>query len=1391
MRNLIPSFVAENFARNVKAGTLDAATLSVDISGFTPLTETLLCHEKDGAEVLAEVLDAVFAPLVHTVHRYGGIIPLFAGDAFCAIFPFEESRAGLAGHEAAHRAATAALLIQENLRGDGKTRVFATRHGEFPIGVKVGLSAGAISWGIVPYRDLNAFYFRGPGLTASRRVEHAASSGEIRADQRILTLLGTMAMTSHDGARFALLARCLQQAVPLTDEPPSIPRQILSPMVPAELLNGEVETEFRHVCPIFILFREPSDRNALHEFVATVGTLTNRYGGYFAQIEFGLRWGVALVLFGAPIGFEDSLERAALLLADLHTHTPTPQWRAALSTGITWAGFRGGAERCEYGVFGDVVNVAARIAAKASWSRVWITSEAAGALRERHRVARVGPRTLKGKGAPLEIFRLEHSGSPPPPKVHQPTLVGRDEELERLLSLIGPVLEDGQAAVVDIRGEPGIGKTHLVNELRRRVAHGWTVNWFTCPADQVLRLPLNPFRYFLRDYFQLPDHQENSASKATFTRIMEDLCANLADPTLGEQLRRAESFLGSLVDLHWDGSLFEQLPPQLRFENVCEAFRAFIRAESTRRPVVLVLEDAHWLDEQSLALLRALTRHPRGMALAIVYTSRSVGESASSHLPHDPAVPYELLELRPLERQYVAAMASQVFEGPVDDTTVTLLTDRSAGNPFFLEQLLLHTRERGHMTWADGMWKMRGQDEVPAKVDRVVTARLDRLSRGARHMVQRASVLGREFSLEVLALLDGFGGGMRRALAEAEAAGILVGLDEHRGAFRHALLRDAAYDMQLRRRLKTLHLRAAEAILSVYRQDLAPHYPDLVHHYHIADDTAQERYFAWRAGEQASTRHARDDAIRYFTRTLELTPDSDLRQQFDVLAAREAEFDIKGERGSQRRDLEEMDRLAGRLGDARLQAQVSLRNASYGEAVADFGSSVKAAQLGADIGEVTGDAALRAEGYLRWGTALCRKGDEPSARVQLEKALALAREQSLMKIQAETLRVLGLVAFQNARYDEAESYYEASLCLARAPDARNRVSEGSTVLNLGNVALYQTQYPKAVERYREAQTIFSEIGHRLGQANALNNLGLVSKQSGAHEEAEDYYTQAVAVYRDIGNLQGEALAVGNLGNIALYRGGYEDALHYYQEALRIRQAIGDQSGVDMALTNMGIVQIALGRYAEAEDTLRHALHVCKSCGDRRVEGWALAYRSLLHRHTGNIESAAQGARDALARGQELRDGGIEAMALTFLGFALAESGALDDAMEVLHRAVGKFTELNRMTGALEPMAAIARVKVAQGQIDAAVESVEEILRLLSSGTMNGATEPFWVYDTCVQVLEAARDPRGEEVLEEGCRHLCERAELIQNAEWRNSFLNEVAWHRSLLSAHDAAERLER
>lgn len=1196
--NLIPHFIHEQFRQGRHRGSFAAATLFVDIAGFTAITETLMQHEKEGAEALTDALRDLFAPLVQRVYHHGGFIPVFAGDAFTAIFPLEG--------QGALAALQTAFAIQQFFAPSG--RVVHTRYGAFTLSVKIGCAQGSVQWGIPGAAGRYAFYFRGAAIDACAHAEAVAVQGDIITDPELLPLIHPFVATQSLPTTPHHRLLSLSPSLPFSPSPslaPPLTRADLTPFIPATILDLPVPAEFREVCVVFLTFAEPENEQQVDEFVLASMCTSEAVGGHLAQIDFGDQGNLLVLLFGAPVAYENNGERAAEFVLSLRAQALPLRWRAALTLGTVWAGIRGGVERAEYGAVGDVMNTASRMAMRAPWGEIWLSQRLADQLQSAYQIDALGDMAFKGKQQPQPIYRL--IGRVETTQTTLPTtgLVGRQAELRQLQAWVQPIFEGRCAGMMVVRGEAGIGKSRLVSEFHHRLVRNEALLWLHGRADPIGRQSLHLFKRMLRRYFQQSVEQSQQYNQAHFERTLDTLIERLASQgapgaDLQAEVERTSSFLAALVDLHWPGSLYEQLEPQLRFENTLAAFKTLVKAEALLQPVLLELEDLHWLDEDSGRLLQHLTRNIGETPLAILCTTREGDEGEVSTLALHTDVAQAEINLGYLTLDAVKRYAEAVLGAAIHVETARFLRDKTNGNPLFVEQLVADLRDR-HLLTPDPTQanalrlKSSASTTAPATLSGLLVARLDRLPAETKRIVQTAAVLGREFETPVLSRMLAEAPDLPTQLRLAEQHQVWTAIQPPRYFFRHALLRDAAYDMQLRARLRTLHRQAGEAIHALYAADLPAHYPDLAYHYDQAAADAEATHWYSLAGEQAAARYANDDALRYFRRALQLAPAHALTTRFQLWLGYESICEVVGDRAGQQASLTALHELANQLNNPQQLVEVALRTANLARLTNEYRAAINAIKQAIPMAAQLAERDLLIKAYHLWGRTLWQQGDYATARIQLAHGLALAQAAGQASEAARCLYDIGITHYYTGDYQTAVAYIrQAQTVYQTINDARGEIS--ATIM-FGSIAREQGDYVSAQQDFEKALRLCQTIGWRYGQVFLLGNIGNSHFDLGNYAAAQSYHEQAMAACREVGDREGEALSLATLSLIAHLRHQQTLAVHYAKQALTIQRAIGDKNGEAFSLTYLGYALAAQGELRnalaqhEAAITLRHDLEL--------------------------------------------------------------------------------------------------------------------------------------------------------------------------------------------------------
>ncbi len=574
-----------------------------------------------------------------------------------------------------------------------------------------------------------------------------------------------------------------------------------------------------------------------------------------------------LALFGAPVALEDAplkacraaleiQERMEVLGAEIERERGVrPRARIGINTGPVVVGTVGGDSRAEFKAVGDTVNLAARLEGLAEPGSV-LLSEATRRLVESSTAATsLGERDIKGKAEPQRVYRLERI------EAHATRfesalrrglvpLVGRREELETLMACWREA-GAGALRLAHIVGEPGIGKSRLVHELRRRLEdEAALVLEGHCTADGAAA-SLLPFIEIARGVFRITDADGHEAARRKLRQGLE---------LLGIPVEAARPYLATLLGLPDVEPALAGLDGEIIGLRTREALLRVLRERSRLGRCAVVVDDLHWLDRASESLLVEVTGSGEALPLLVVCTHRP-----GYRAPWAGTAAVTEIHLGPLSRDGTEQLVRQrLGESRASEDALRIVLEAAEGNPLFAEEMTRYLLETGAAA---------GDRAVPATLEAMVLARVDRLPERHRALLEAAAVVGRRFSVEVVGAVASLDGQRQQVLEDLERQEIIFrgGADGSADyAFKHVLLQESIYRSLLTPRRVDLHRRVAEAIEGLQGQRVGDWVEALAHHFSHTAETAKAVRYLTLAGEKSLRLFALDEADARFRRAVEL-----------------------------------------------------------------------------------------------------------------------------------------------------------------------------------------------------------------------------------------------------------------------------------------------------------------------------------------------------------------------------------------------------------------------------------------------------------------------------------------------------------------------------------------
>lgn len=768
-----------------------------------------------------------------------------------------------------------------------------------------------------------------------------------------------------------------------------------------------------------------------------------------------------------------------------------------------------------------------------------------------------------------------------------PILVGRDVELATVRKALAIVRQQQNGGLMTILGEAGIGKSHLVAQLQS--AHP-DLLWFTAPCDETSAQSLRPFRLWLRDYFNLQAAQPLADQQAAFKTRFDDLVTATANVELAQELQRLESLLAALVDLTQPDSLYARLKPEQRRENFQQAIKTLIRAESLLQPLVLHIEDGHWIDADSRELLQGLLQHVGDFPFAVLVTARPKGFEPLLLL----AGRQQTIRLEVLGETAVSQLATHHLNHAPDEDLLALLLERGQGNPFHTEQMLIYLRDNGLVAKGQ-LVRSSGQPladtMLPIELNNLLVARLGQLEPAARDVVAQASVLGHEFSVRTMQEIVGEDL-LQESLEQGVETAVWHPVSPDRYSFNHALLRDAAYTTQFDSRRRELHQQAADAVVAT-ATTAQPQFATIAHHFDEAKESKKAVAYYLKAGDEAMENYFIREAHNHYSRGLALAETD--RQKLPLYLGREAANHWLGNREQQKEDLRQLVGLTADEQARKLRAEVGLRQAKYALATADYAQAVQHAQRVTSLAMRLRERELEVQAMHHWGRAIWQQGKPKTAAPILKRALRLAER------------------------------------------AENLTEQGHIRYDLSIIAYYQNEYRVAREQLQQAIDIFGQLDDKRNHIRSLSLLGLIAQMNGDYEEALEHHQQTANLAQAIGWAFGEALALGHVGNCYFELGAFEQSRQFHAQAVEISHLTSNREAEVLSRDTIGLCYQFEGKMAEAKEQFELARAIANETNHQGHKAYVTTHLGLLLANLEEIEEARLLLYDALAYRNDIHD----------------------------------------------------------------------------------------------------------------------------------------------------------
>jgi class 3 adenylate cyclase/tetratricopeptide (TPR) repeat protein len=1010
-----------------------------------------------------------------------------------------------------------------------------------------------------------------------------------------------------------------------------------------------------------------------------------------------------MALFGAPIAHEDAARRAVAAALEMQEslddyaldvkrrHPIECRFRVGLNTGPVVVGKISDNLDMDYTALGDTVNLAARMEELAEPGTVYLSEATYQAVQDYFECESLGALTVKGKAEPVVAYRVVRETAvrtrfEAAAERGLTAFVGRDQEQTVLRGYLAQA-KRGQGQVVFVSGEAGIGKSRLLLEFRRATLDEG-VTWLEGHCISYGKnIPYLPAIDILKRDFGVEEGDNDAA-----------IIHKVDEGTAGwdEAARATVPYLRYLLNVDPGDAAVTAMDPLERRAGIFDGLRALLLQESRRQPLVVVVEDLHWIDEKTEEALAALVDVVASAPVLLVLTYRpgyahSFGERTY----------YSRLALGHLPPEESAAMAERVLQvATLPQQLQQLITTKAEGNPFYIEEVTKSLVEAGVLRKSNGSYSLEQPAErvrVPDTIQEVILSRIDRLERRAKEAIQLASVIGREFTVRLLNRIADVEAKLDDLLADLKSLELIYEktyFPELSYMFKHALTHDVAYSTLLLERRKALHRVVAAAIEELYADRLPEHYEALAHHYYEGQQWEKALDYLTKAGEKAAAAYASQDALDYYDRALQVCDhisDVPVESLMDIYSGKAGVSFTINEWADVVTNYSRLKEVAGAAGNRGVEG-LALGDVAFGHSwTHEFDLAEAAAQEALALADELKDDAIRAGAVFVLGWLDCLRGDLRPCEERMSEAVPLCQKTAqpaweLFARSVQTINHSWRGLYEQAHPMAAEAVAAGELHHVTIPLLMNKWTQGLAFASHG-------RYNEAIAALRDTIALCERMGDNSVQSRCWNTLGWVHGELCDWEKGIEFNQRGLELAHIVGdpeitinaqiNLADYAFATGererarrelealnaslpelhewmkwrysqhimhSLGEVLLAEGNVDRAVALTDECLALAESTETRKNIVKGRRLRGQALLAQGKPAEAEQELAAALEIAKEIGNPPQLWKTHAALDDLRQTQGQPEEARRAYRDALAVIDGVAAGlSDESLRETFLG----------------------------------------------------------------------------------------------------------------------------------------------
>jgi tetratricopeptide (TPR) repeat protein len=977
--------------------------------------------------------------------------------------------------------------------------------------------------------------------------------------------------------------------------------------------------------------------------------------------------------------------------------------RIGLNSGPVIVGAIGDDLRMDYTAIGDTTNLASRMEGLANPGTIMVSKKTYKIDKDFFEFEPMGKVQVKGIDEPQKIYQLIKAGEietriKASVAKGLTKFVGRKNSMATLIDAFERA-RSGSGQIVGMVGEAGVGKSRLLFEFVRSMEG----NDITYLEGRCIHygetLPYYPFIEVLKKFCRI----EDTDGEAAYRQKLKDSILGL-DPAFEAAL----PFLEDLLSLKVEDKAYVRMEPDQRRWKTIDAVKNLFIKQSQDKPLILAIEDLHWIDKSSEELLSRLIEGIVNAKILILCLYRPEYRHPWAGLSH-----YHRLGLTQLRIKSSTELVEALLEeGRVDEDLRNLILGKTGGNPLFVEELthnLLDTGAIGRSEDTYVLTKKVSDIEIPDSLQAVIAARIDHLEETLKHVLQVASVIGREFAFRVLRVILEMKEELRQNLSNLQGLEFIYEktlFPELEYIFRHALTQEVAYSNLLLQRRKEFHKLAAEAMEKLYAETLQEHLGPLAFHFYRAEAWEKAFKYLTAAGERARSAYATREAIDYFDKAVEVSrkiPEAVSKEQFMRLyESRGRTWELLMEFKKAADDFQSEIELARELGNKKKEAQALINLARC---------------------------------YGCWGGL----ADINKVRECLDKSLKLIRETGDQAGEVRYHIVAGRDMGTAGQTAEGEAHLQKALDMCRKLGNKRGIGPAIGFLGLGH--MFSGDFEAGIKEVKESADIAREIGNQFLLLGTFHWISLGYAGFGEYDEALKALEDLSKGANEIGSKHTIAMVPNHFGWIYNELCNFEKAVVHNENGVDVSQRLEDPECEIFSLLNLVDDHIGLGDYDRAQHFLDEVQEK-RELKWYRTREWRYGihfsrYMSELSLLKGDYPKAMEFAEDTLARGQDTASKKYIAMGWKLKGEVLMAKEKIEEAAECFEKARDLTDQMGYPPLMWETRFSLGQIYNQQGRYEAAKESLEKastIIERMASNVSDAEVKKTFLASEPVQAV---------------------------------------------------------